>query len=81
MGLDVEQRCSVEHVDAGDVQTAPLHPVQLHDREADRVWTFRGPRREETAEPPAASGLDLKLVAGGPMKGKQQDVAVYRLVT
>gem|GEM_PF-3942760 len=57
IGLDVQERGAIKDVHILDRQDGSLYPGELNDREADRVWPFWCPRREDPVDRGSRKGV------------------------
>lgn len=73
IGLDIEHRRSVEHIDIADMQHEPFHRLELDDTEADRIRTMRRSCREHAPPSLAARRQHLRAPAFVEVKPKDDE--------
>ena len=76
-GFDIEDRRTVEHIHAADMEHTALATEQFDDRQANGIWTFSRSRGEDTMGPVVARRHREQLEAGRPVE-YPQDIEVRK---
>jgi hypothetical protein len=73
IGLDVEDRRSIDEVEARDLEDAAVPPEEPEDAQPQGVRAVRRPRGEDAARLRLARRDDLELGGSGPMEVEEDD--------